>query len=113
MRGFTILLILSLHFLIACGSTESGCPDATCDQYTTQTEAQAAFDRDRDCLGKLDSDKDGIACEHLPAGGGSMGSGGGSSGCPTTASCGCSGKNKNACGGPCCKWTVGSGCGCS
>jgi hypothetical protein len=39
--------------------------------------------------------------------------GGGSSGCPTTAACGCSGKTKSECeASPCCKWTVGQGCGC-
>jgi hypothetical protein len=38
---------------------------------------------------------------------------GNTSGCPTTAACGCSGKKKAECeSSPCCKWTVGSGCGC-
>lgn len=51
------------------------------------------------------------------SGGSSSGSGGGSSGgtggCPTTSSCGCSGLNKTPCeSNYCCKWTVGSGCGC-
>lgn len=113
MRGTICSLVILLLLLTSCGTSESGCPDATCGQYATQAEAQAAFDRDRDCLGELDHDNDGIACEQLPAGGGSVGSGGGSSGCPTTSACGCSGKKMSACGGPCCKWTVGSGCGCS
>jgi hypothetical protein len=39
--------------------------------------------------------------------------GSGSSGCPTTSSCGCSNKTKAQCEvSPCCKWTVGQGCGC-
>lgn len=38
---------------------------------------------------------------------------GGGSGCPTTAACGCSNKTKSECeASPCCKWTVGQGCGC-
>lgn len=46
-------------------------------------------------------------------GGGGTGGGGSSSVCPTTAACGCSGKNKSPCqADPCCRWTVGSGCGC-
>lgn len=32
--------------------------------------------------------------------------------CSDTANCGCSGKNKSECGGPCCHWIVGSGCRC-
>ena len=32
------------------------------------------------------------------------------SGCPTTAACGCSQHNKSECeSDPCCKWTVGEG----
>jgi hypothetical protein len=44
--------------------------------------------------------------------GGGDGGGSGPSDCPTTAACGCSEDNKDECGGPCCKWTVGEGCGC-
>jgi hypothetical protein len=33
--------------------------------------------------------------------------------CPDTAACGCSNKNKDDCGGSCCRWTVGEGCGCA
>jgi hypothetical protein len=32
--------------------------------------------------------------------------------CHKTANCGCSGKRKNECGGPCCRWIVGKGCSC-
>jgi len=33
--------------------------------------------------------------------------------CYKTSNCGCSGKNKSNCGGPCCKWVVGTGCVCN
>lgn len=46
-------------------------------------------------------------------GGGGGGAGGGNpSGCSPTAACGCSGKTKAQCGGACCNWVVGQGCGC-
>lgn len=38
-----------------------------CEDYATQQDAQAAFDRDPGRLWELDDDGDGIACEHLPA----------------------------------------------
>lgn len=100
-----VLILLLCTSLLACGDSETTCPDSNCGNYITQQEAQADFDLDPECRASLDNDNDGIACEHLssPSGGG----------CPTTASCGCSSKNKSDCGGPCCKWTVGSGCGCS
>lgn len=95
-------------FLIQCGpENTSGCPDKSCNDYSTQGEAQAAFDADPDCLGELDDDHDGVACEHLSGGTGAPSS------CPTTVNCGCSGKSKSQCGGPCCKWIVGTGCRCS
>lgn len=101
-----VLTIITLN-LSGCDQAESaGCPDTNCSDYASQLEAQAAFDADPDCRGDLDADNDGLACEHLP-------SSVGSSGCPTTSSCGCSNKTQSQCGSPCCKWTVGSGCGCS
>lgn len=113
----TVILLILL--MMGCGSPDhTPCPTRTCNDYKTQAEAQVAFDKNKQCLGELDNDNDGIACEHLPAGttGGGTGTGGtgsgSGSGCPTTAACGCSGKTKAQCSGPCCKWTVGSGCGC-
>jgi hypothetical protein len=95
-----------LMLFTRCGSEDvTGCPDKTCSDYVTQREAQAAFDNDPDCLGELDNDNDGIACEHL--------SGGGTHGCSTTSNCGCSGKKKSECSGPCCRWIVGTGCRCN
>lgn len=38
----------------------------TCDSFTTQPAAQAAFDTNRKTLAGLDGDGDGWACEHLP-----------------------------------------------
>lgn len=38
-----------------------------CEDYATQQEAQAAFDRKPDRMWELDDDGDGIACEHLPS----------------------------------------------
>ena len=101
------IMLLLVVVLSGCGSAdESGCPDKTCSYYSTQAEAQAAFDADPDCLGELDNDNDGVACEHLTGGSGGTG-------CPTTSNCGCSGKTKSQCGGPCCQWIVGSGCRCN
>ena len=88
------------------GSGTTPCPDTDCADYTTQQQAQEAFDADPGCRGDLDADNDGIACEQLPTGSGK-------DGCPTTSNCGCSGKNKSECGGPCCKWVVGEGCKCA
>lgn len=99
-------MVLLIVFLSGCGSPDtSACPDRKCSDYSSQSQAQAAFDADPDCLGELDHDSDGIACEHL--------SGNGGTSCPTTSNCGCSGKKKAECGGPCCKWIVGTGCKCS
>lgn len=90
-----LTLMLPVLFLIlnsGCGSsTDTVCPDVDCGHYATQGDAQAAFDADKDCLGELDNDNDGIACEHLPTGGTGT--------CPTTGNCGCSGKNMSQCGG--------------
>jgi hypothetical protein len=109
-------IFLTLLLFVRCSSSDTPiCPDKTCDDYATQAEAQAAFDDDPSCLGELDNDSDGIACEHLLSGNPpttNPGTNPGTSNCPTTSSCGCSGKNKSACGGPCCKWTTGQGCGC-
>ena len=42
----------------------------TCDDFTTQAQAQRVLVRDPSDPNGLDSDKNGIACEELPAGGG-------------------------------------------
>ncbi|GAA5037826.1 hypothetical protein GCM10011506_35970 [Marivirga lumbricoides] len=101
-----LIVICSIFILLSCQvEDKEQCPTSKCSDYTTQQDAQAAFNANRLCYSDLDSDNDGTACEHLP-------SRDNNNGCPTTANCGCSGKNKNECGGPCCQWIVGTGCKC-
>lgn len=116
-RMLNLALIASLAW--SCGSSdgisEKVCPKTTCSNYLNQQAAQDRFDSDPECYKNLDSDGDGIACADLPSSGTGNGSGTGTgtgAGCPTTSACGCSGKKKDDCGGQCCKWTTGSGCGC-
>jgi LPXTG-motif cell wall-anchored protein len=47
-----------------------------CEDFTTQSEAQAVLDADLSDPNRLDADGDGIACETLPAGNGQGGQGG-------------------------------------
>jgi hypothetical protein len=104
---FTLIITIITLNLSGCDPAESeGCPDTNCADYVSQEAAQAAFDADPDCRGDLDADNDGKACEQFSYSSGNTG-------CPTTAACGCSNKTQSQCGGTCCKWTVGSGCGCS
>lgn len=42
--------------------------DLNCSDFSTQQEAQAAYDKDKSDPNHLDRDKDGIACESLPSG---------------------------------------------
>ena len=108
--------VVSLFILCSCNK----CKDKNCSDYSTQAEAQAAFESDRECYGDLDHDNDGIACEsnagYSPSSTSSTSQNttpSTSSPCPTTAKCGCSGYNKADCPtDPCCKWTSGAGCGC-
>jgi len=104
---FLSLLIFTL-LLISCNKQDSSagpsCEDTNCSNYTSQADAQAAFNLDPECRADLDADKDGIACEEN----GNM-----PTICPTTPNCGCSGINKSACQtNPCCRWIVGDGCKC-
>ena len=103
MKGIILQLIFALSILLTGCAAEEGCPDTNCSDYATQAEAQAAYNANPNCHGDLDHDSDGIACERN-----SNGSGG--TGCPNTANCGCSGKNKSDCGGSCCQWITGNGC---
>jgi len=109
------LRLVALSFLLAgCASSSSPCPTGNCGNYSTQEEAQTAFDTDKNCLSNLDPDHNGKACEQLPsASTGTTGGTGSTSNCPSTANCGCSNKNKSACSGPCCKWVTGTGCACN
>jgi hypothetical protein len=47
-------------------SGPAGVPAFTCDRFTTQPEAQAAYDANPAVGVVLDGDGDGLACEHLP-----------------------------------------------
>lgn len=113
MRCHHLLLFLTVLCFRCDSASETTCPDKTCSDFATQQAAQAAYDDDKECLGELDHDSDGVACEHLTSGGGSGSGSGGGTGCPTTANCGCSNKTKAQCSGPCCKWIVGTGCRCN
>lgn len=106
MRTFLCMSIaLWVTALVGCGEILAGaCVDTNCADYTSQASAQAAFEADPECRADLDADKDGVACEE---------DGNRVRMCPSTSACGCSNKNKSACGGDsCCRWVVGSGCGC-
>jgi hypothetical protein len=108
MKKTSVLIICCVILLdCSCGSADDPkvCPDASCNNYTTQSQAQAAYDADPECMQELDGDKDKIACEELIGGGGTN--------CPTTSNCGCSGMNKSPCeSSACCKWVVNEGCKC-
>ncbi|MEM8909311.1 MAG: excalibur calcium-binding domain-containing protein [Bacteroidota bacterium] len=98
--------------------SDLGCSDTNCEDYRSQVEAQLDYDWNPECRADLDADGDGIACEEnrwtqyyasLSNTGGNNGTGA----CPTTANCGCSGKNQSPCqSDPCCRWVVGTGCRC-
>lgn len=61
-----LLPIAGLLYLLLPSSAAGQEASHRCEDYATQGEAQAAFDRDPDRLWELDDDGDGIACEHLP-----------------------------------------------
>ena len=104
-KSVIILLLVLTH----CNNAkEAPCPSKKCSDYASQQAAQDDFDLDKKCLSNLDADKDGQACEELNSGVGI-----GTSGCPTTANCGCSNKSQALCASSCCKWVVGSGCKCN
>lgn len=109
MRSFNLLpmkyIFILVLFIVSCGKSPSrSCLDTNCANYTSQSDAQAAFDADPECRNDLDQDKDGIACEEP---------GNSVKNCQSTSNCGCSNKTKSECGDdPCCKWVVGEGCKC-
>jgi hypothetical protein len=70
--GCMLLLSLGLTTLLvaACSSSEdtdetniSGCAQKNCSDFSSQAEAQAAFDNNPNCYKNLDRDKDQKACE--------------------------------------------------
>ena len=77
----TAATALAVAYLFTIGPSAAAQQDLNCDDFATQEEAQAVFDRDRSDPNGLDgNDNDGIACENLPSGGG----GGGGAGAGTT-----------------------------
>lgn len=107
---FLLITVILLSISSACRTPDppksnTTCIDTNCEDYSSQQEAQRAFEADPECRNDLDHDNDGIACEHL--------NNVDINNCPTTANCGCSRKRKTECqGDPCCQWIVGEGCRC-
>lgn len=60
-------LISLVVLLLALYGCNKKCESSNCSEYSTQTSAQTSFDADRECHSDLDSDNDGLACEHLTA----------------------------------------------
>ena len=54
--------------IISCSesSDNSNCPTKTCADFSTQTQAQAAYNSNKACYKSLDGDGNGKACESLP-----------------------------------------------
>ena len=75
MRKLFLPAVFISLFLFSCSSEDTAvtpttpittCIERTCGDFSTQPEAQAAFDADPTCYDDLDRDGDGIACESLP-----------------------------------------------
>ncbi len=53
--------------LLGCGGGESGSAgDLDCSDFRYQQDAQAVLNSGGGDPNRLDADKDGVACEHLP-----------------------------------------------
>lgn len=69
------LTLISLVLTISCSETSdsgasnsgssSNCPTKTCADFTSQAQAQATYDSNRNCYKNLDGDGNGKACESL------------------------------------------------
>lgn len=51
-----------------CDAQAEGYYDYNCDDFSTQPEAQAIYEQCGTDINRLDGDKDGVVCEHLPKG---------------------------------------------
>ena len=51
-----------------CDAQAEGYYDYNCDDFETQVEAQAIYEQCGTDVNRLDGDKDGMVCEHLPKG---------------------------------------------
>lgn len=103
-----ISTFLTIIIMLSCSKEDTAvktpCIDKNCKNYSSQADAQADYDLNKECRADLDADKDGIACEEP---------GNTVKTCSATANCGCSNKNKAECEiDPCCIWIVGTGCKC-
>ncbi|WP_264530936.1 excalibur calcium-binding domain-containing protein [Flavobacterium sp. N502540] len=80
-NGCMLVLLISMTFGLAASCSESSessdlpdttgnssnsnCPTKTCGDFTTQAQAQATYDSNRNCYKNLDRDGNGKACESL------------------------------------------------
>ncbi|WP_264564709.1 excalibur calcium-binding domain-containing protein [Flavobacterium sp. N3904] len=68
-KAFIAVLLVGL--IISCSETSetksavADCPTKTCGDFSSQAQAQSAYDSDKKCYKNLDADGDGIACENL------------------------------------------------
>ncbi|WP_262410774.1 excalibur calcium-binding domain-containing protein [Flavobacterium johnsoniae] len=61
-----ILAFIAFSSIISCSeSSESNCPTKTCGDFSSQAQAQAAYDSNKSCYKNLDGDGNGKACESL------------------------------------------------
>ncbi len=70
MRRLAVLLLLAILLPLRAISPVTA-QDRDCGDFTTQGDAQAVLSADPSDPNGLDGDSDGVACESLPAGGGS------------------------------------------
>lgn len=71
MKGtrLTLAVLLSVLFMFGTAQTVFAADDLNCDDFDTQSEAQAHYDADPSDPDNLDGhDDDGIVCESLPDG---------------------------------------------
>jgi zona occludens toxin (predicted ATPase) len=73
-KGCMLLILFFSVFSIIMSCTESSdatetsnsnCPTKTCADFTTQAQAQAAYNSNKNCYKNLDRDGNGKACESL------------------------------------------------
>lgn len=67
-----IVLLITISAILSCSdssdansSSVSNCPTKTCGDFSSQSQAQAAYNSNRSCYKNLDNDGDGIVCENL------------------------------------------------
>lgn len=65
---FGLICIALIFFTSQCSEEgyDSPCIDKKCSDFSTQAEAQAAYNSNPECYDDLDGDNDGVPCEGLP-----------------------------------------------